>query len=99
MWDEKKLARAFRALSSPNRLQLFKEILRRQQATGGQDVAPPGCLLTDYIQRLGIGAPTVSHHLRELEGAGLVALQRQGRHLLCRIEKGVPQALVELLQD
>ncbi|MDF1781763.1 MAG: metalloregulator ArsR/SmtB family transcription factor [Alcanivoracaceae bacterium] len=97
MQDVEQLSRAFKALSSPNRLRLFSEILRRQREAGGSEVCAPGCLLTDYIQRLGIGAPTVSHHLRELSDSGLIRLERQGRNVFCAVRDDVPQDLLNMI--
>ncbi len=77
--DADRLAKMFKALSNPNRLQLFHEIRRGQSA---YDSA--GCILNPIKERLKIGAPTVSHHLKELVNAGLVATERRGRSLHCR---------------
>ena len=45
------------------------------------DLAAPRST-TDAARRLGVGAPTVSHHLRALREAGLVTAQRAGRSVL-----------------
>ena len=47
---------------------------------------PAGCLLAEGIKRLNIGAPTVSHHIRELVDAGLITTSRHGRQLFCAVE-------------
>ena len=35
--------------------------------------------------RLKIGSPTVSHHVRELVNADLITAEREGKFLVCRI--------------
>ncbi len=77
--DADRLAKMFKALSNPNRLRLFQEIRRGQSA-----IEPAGCILNPIKERLKIGAPTVSHHLKELVNAGLIATERRGRLLHCR---------------
>ncbi len=98
MQDTARLARAFKALSSPHRLTIFREILYRQAAEGQREVAAPGCLLGDFFKRLGIGAPTVSHHLKELADAGLIELHRDGRQVRCAVRADVPEALLEAIK-
>lgn len=94
MQDVEQLARAFKALSSPHRLSIFREILHRQSVSPEVGVEVPGCVLTDFIKRLGIGAPTVSHHLRELSDARLIDLHRDGRLLRCAVRSDVPESLL-----
>lgn len=96
MAEPERLASAFKALSNPRRLQIFTEVVRRQGGASADEVGC-GCLLTDFIQRLGIGAPTVSHHLRALEAAGLIELQRDGRNLRCTVSEAAPLALIAML--
>ena len=88
--NEAKLAKMFKALGHPNRLRLFTEIWEagsRSYAEGHS------CLLTDVMETLNVGAPTVSHHLKELVSAELIATERQGKYVSCRVSK---EALVAL---
>ncbi len=57
-----------RALSDPTRFHLFREI-----------VANGEICCRDLTTRLGVTQATVSHHLRILEGARLVASRRSGQ--------------------
>jgi DNA-binding transcriptional ArsR family regulator len=50
-------------------------------------------LLNPIMGRLKIGAPTVSHHLKELVNAQLVSTERQGKYLTCSIN---PEAMQRL---
>ena len=85
-----RLARAFKALSNPNRLQIYVEILRRQRQSIGPEHS---CALYDFINSLEIGAPTVSHHIKELVNAGLISVERDGKYLACSLDEGTRQAL------
>lgn len=99
--DEGRLVRMFKALAHPNRLRLFEEIRQgsgsfaeREALGAGKGVAMGvgGCLLQHVIDVLNVGAPTVSHHLRELVNAGLVQTERVGKQVHCQV---VPDALRE----
>lgn len=81
MVDSKSLSNAFKALSNPNRLKIYLEILdRRSTQVEAQDC---GCGLADFIQKLNIGAPTVSHHIKELVNANLITVERNGKFMTC----------------
>lgn len=82
MKDVDRLAKIFRALSNPNRLKIYSELLKSDQAK--LDVGC-GCPITDAVRSLKIGSPTVSHHVKELVNAELIIAERQGKFLVCRI--------------
>ncbi len=46
---------------------------------------------------LKIGAPTVSHHLKELVNAGLIVTERQGKFLIARPVPGTWEEVSRLL--
>lgn len=84
--DNKQVAKVLKALSHPNRLELYLEIARKSEAnfeTGEE------CFLTDIIGRFNIGAPTISHHLKELTNAGLIVTERRGKYLSVKINQEV----------
>lgn len=93
--DSERTDRLFRALASAPR----REILR-MLATG--DGAEPGsccgqhdvCACT-FSERLGLGAPTVSHHMRVLKEAGLVVGEKRGLWVYYRLE---PDAMTDALR-
>ena len=91
-----RLARAFRALSNPNRLQIYTEILRRQRSALGPEHS---CALYDFINSLQIGAPTVSHHIKELVAAGLIRVERDGKYLACTLDDRTRQALGDFFRE
>lgn len=79
--ENKSLVRMFKALSHPNRFRLFTEIVRQTEAAfEGREV----CFLNRIMESLNVGAPTVSHHLKELVQADLVTTEREGKFLTCR---------------
>ncbi len=84
--DVDRLARMFRALSNPNRLRLFLNLLDESKL----DLAKGrvhDCFLVKLLGGLGdIGAPTVSHHVKELSDAGLIHTQREGKQLICSVD-------------
>ncbi len=90
--DVKRLARAFHALSNPNRLQLFLNLLEESRL----DLAKGrvhDCFLAQLLGNLNVGAPTVSHHVKELADAGLIETQRDGKQLVCSVKPDVMDEL------
>ncbi len=95
--DVKRLSRVFKALSNPNRLELFLNLLEESRL----DLAKGrvhDCFLAPIIARLdlAIGAPTVSHHVKELVDAGLIETERDGKQLVCTVRPDVMRELREL---
>ncbi len=94
------LAAMFKALGDPTRLRIF-EMLRccarpiALEATGdvrrleGPTVGEVCCSITGAA---GITS-TISHHIKELRLAGLVTVDRRGKHMVCAIN---PQAVATL---
>jgi DNA-binding transcriptional ArsR family regulator len=70
MAEDERLARivaALKALAEPNRLRAVAAIAERPR-TG-----------SELCELLGLGAPTVSHHMARLESAGIVRVTREGQ--------------------
>jgi len=80
------LARRFKALSDPGRLRLLSLIARCGEMCGCEPVKP-----------LGLSQPTVSHHLKVLHEAGLIARERRGRWIYYRVIPEAVSVLVEAL--
>lgn len=92
--DSKRLAKIFKALSNENRLELFREIARKTETgfeTGNE------CFISDIVCSLNIGAPTVSHHLKELANAELISTEKRGKYLIARINEDVLSEISDLL--
>ena len=92
--EPKQLARMFRALGNENRLKLFLSLMDESKL----DLAKGrvhDCFLVKLLEGLDInvGAPTVSHHVKELADAGLLDTQRDGKQLICSINPAALRAL------
>lgn len=79
-----RLARMFKALGNPNRLRLFLEISGSHAASYEEQHV---CFLHTIMEKLNVGAPTVSHHLKELVNAELIITEKQGKFLTCRVNE------------
>lgn len=77
----RQLARICAALSNENRLEILKSIL---SANRKEFACDPFCPMAAIRDNLKIGAPTISHHLKELENAGLIITERNGKYLTAR---------------
>ncbi len=81
--DTKQIARVMKALSNSNRLELYLEILKKCEASF--ETEDRECLVSDIMCSFNIGAPTISHHLKELANAGLITTERKGKFLTARV--------------
>lgn len=94
--DTKNLSTIFKALSNEHRLKLFHRLMV---------CCEPGtkCSTQDAVtfcvgelgEGLNIAASTLSHHLKELNRAGLVCMERRGKNVECWVD---PTILKELSQ-
>lgn len=93
--ETKKLAKIMKALSNPNRLELYLEIARQHEKSyASKDVQ---CYISDVMCCLNIGAPTISHHLKELTNADLIVTEKEGKFLVARINEETVKEVNKLL--
>ena len=92
--DTKEAAKIFKALSNPNRLELYLKIA---QANESSFEAKGECFVTDIINSFNIGAPTISHHIKELVNANLISTEKKGKFLICKVNKALIEEVSELL--
>lgn len=88
------VAAQFKALGHPHRLEIFRRLATccvPGTACAG-DEAARRCV-SELSTELAIVPSTVSHHLKELTQAGLIATERCGREIRCWVE---PDVLREL---
>lgn len=87
------LSRAFKALGHPSRLAIVRRLLERALACCETDrvedctMDPASCNAGDLVEAVGVAPSTLSHHLKELEHAGLVERVRDGRYIMCRVRE------------
>jgi len=82
--DSKELSKIFKALGNENRLEIYKEIAKLENVDFEQKCE---CPIVDILSCLKIGAPTISHHLKELANVNLITTEKNGKFLMARINK------------
>lgn len=96
--DTKRMAAVMKALSNPNRLELFLEIANASEEQSYEAGCECHCFVSEIVKRMKIGAPTVSHHLKELASVGLIETEREGKFLVARINESAVAEIRGLLQ-
>jgi ArsR family transcriptional regulator len=99
--DTGQTAERLKALSNPNRLRIFVQLI--------QSCGPgPGCsadeagmrqCVGDLGRDLGLAPSTVSHHIKELRQAGIVRVERRGQNIHCWIDAEVVRSLTDFFQS
>ncbi|HEY6490110.1 MAG: helix-turn-helix domain-containing protein [Terracidiphilus sp.] len=77
-----------KALADPRRYELLERIAKAN--------CPLGC--SQAQAALKIAPATLSHHIKELETAGLIEIERVGKFHNLKLRPGVLEALAETLQ-
>ena len=88
--DESAAVTSLAALAQPARLRVFRALV---------GAAPEGMTPGALAAMLDIPASTLSFHLKELAHAGLVAVERDGRHLFYRPALAQMNALLGYLTN
>lgn len=104
-----RLARMFKALGDPTRLSIFEclrgaccgtvEVENEEgaiRAKSGPTAGEVCCYVTGTVGPI---TSTVSHHLKELRLAGLITMERQGKHMICGINPEAVEELARYLGD
>jgi ArsR family transcriptional regulator, arsenate/arsenite/antimonite-responsive transcriptional repressor len=88
--DIKKLSKIMKALSNENRLQLYLQIWSQEKLA----VPKSECFISDIAAKFNIGAPTISHHIKELEAADLIYTNKIGKQVTASINKETKKYLI-----
>jgi ArsR family transcriptional regulator len=88
--DEKRAVAALGALAQESRLKVFRLLVRR---------GPAGLAAGEISQRVGVPPTTLSFHLAQLSGAGLVTSRRKGRSIRYAADYDGMQTLMSFLVD
>lgn len=83
-----KLARALKAVADPARLRLISIVASHESGEA---------CVCDLTEPLGLGQPTVSHHLKILVDAGILSREKRGTWAYYRLVPGALESLANVL--
>ncbi|HXB62867.1 MAG TPA: metalloregulator ArsR/SmtB family transcription factor [Acidobacteriaceae bacterium] len=83
--DERQIALIARALGDPRRVEILREV-------GAAKTTCPCCQL---LESQSITAATLSHHMKELENAGLIDVIREGKTARYAVRRDVLAAYLK----
>ena len=87
--DDQQTAAIAKALADPNRLEILRKL--------GEAKDEPTCSwIRDW---LALSPATISHHLKELESAGLVQIRREGKFAYIALRRDTLNAYVRRLSS
>ncbi len=91
--ETSQMAKIFKALSSEQRLKLFKMIYYWNQTVDNKENS--GCCkgvdrsFSKACECMNLSKSTISHHFKELQNAGLISCERNGQFFSCTVNKEI----------
>jgi ArsR family transcriptional regulator len=96
------LAKIFKALSNEQRLNLFKMLYEWNGVNNsGDEICYDGGVekcFTKACCTMELSRSTISHHMKELQNAGLITFTRKGQCFVCKINQEALQAVRDFLK-
>jgi ArsR family transcriptional regulator len=85
------LSKIFKALSNEQRLAIFKYLHEWEKTSNLSDDKKECCgierAFTKACEHINLSRSTISHHLKELQNAGLISCTRNGQVVTCKINE------------
>lgn len=97
------LVKIFKALSSEQRLNIFRMLYQWYAAENGTEIQSSCCngidrCFTKTCCSIDLSRSTISHHFKELQNAGLISYTRSGQSFVCKINMDAVQAVRDFLK-
>ena len=85
--DDSQFQQIARTVADPSRLAALEMIARQGEVS-----------CSAFREHLGLTAPTISHHVKELEATGLVRLRKEAKFVYVQLDRAVWKAYLRELQ-
>ena len=88
------LSRVFKALSNPQRLELFRLIYSGfKKGKGAACCSGMEKAFSAACNCMELSRSTISHHFKELQNAGLIRCERRGQAFYCEVNRTALEAI------